>query len=257
MKPEATSQTFSISGGVNIAGIAGLYPKEDEKKSRYTGFELYPYGSYSASWAKEGQPEPEETSRYLLGAFGGYGGLYGFAEGGERFGTLQETYLRQGLMARGIGPLSMFQFSAEESKRGGDDWAVRLNAAARLQLLDYERWKLSVGAGVGGLVTPAPGGAAVPRDYSGEVSFGYYNMPSWSTEKLRTGFDVGFTSRPADPFSAAKGSLFSIRTGVSLLDFIKISVEYHEITGAPVELNLPRSDVRIMISPGPSVFYFK
>ena len=55
----------------------------------------------------------------------------------------------------------------------------------------------------------------------------------------------------------AKGNLFSLKTGVSILDFIRVSVEYHEITGAPVELNLPRSDVRVMIAPGPGIFYLK
>ncbi len=254
---EAKQYSFSLNLGFNIASMADLYPEKEEDKKKYKGFELYPYFSLSHQWPKEGEAAPATRDRWLAGVFLGGEGVYTLIEGGQRIapgGDVQENYFRSGLFLRDLGPLSL-QLSTEHSLRpGSTGLRSRLNAASTIKLLDNKTWQMTVGAMVGGLL---PGGEpAGAVDIGGQFAFYHKYTRAGSPEAFKTGFELGATSRRQDPFDPASPSLFSTSGTLSIFDILKFSLEYHRITGAPLDSELPKEDVRFMIYPGPGIVNF-
>jgi hypothetical protein len=248
--------TLNVTLGANVASIFDLYPKDEKEKEKYKGFELFPYFNLAHSWAKEGQPEPALRTRWLAGAFVGGEGVYTLIEGGQQIGPdgkVAETYAREGLFLRALGPLALLQLTSEQSLRPGDaGLRTRLNAASTIRLLDNETWKLTVGGAVGGVLPKGETPGAV--DVGGQVSFYHQYKPALGGDPLRTGVDFSSTYRPQDMFAAESARLFSLKSSFSLLDYVRLGVEYHNITGSTLDLSLPVSDTRFMLYLGPSIF---
>ncbi|MDX1664724.1 MAG: hypothetical protein R3272_13100 [Candidatus Promineifilaceae bacterium] len=240
--------------GLNIASLADLYPKEAGEKDKYTGFELYPYFSVHHQWGGS-VAEEELDRRWLVGTFIGDKGFYTLIEGGydtrpdER---VAETYMRQALMLRNIGPLNLFQFSHEYSDR--EQLRTRLNAATEVELLDLDEWKLTVGAAAGVLLPPGAAGATWDAAASASLS---YEHDRGGEEPFTSSLSLGTTWRPEDPFDPESARLFSFSGRLNVLDLLMLSAEYHQIDPGPggqLDPNLPTEDLRLMLSPREGLF---
>lgn len=248
--------TFNFTLGANVASMLDLYPKDEKEKEKYKGFELFPYFNLAHSWAKEGQADPALRTRWLAGAFVGGEGVYTLIEGGQQFGAdgkVAETYAREGLFLRALGPLALLQLTSEQSLRPETTGLrTRLNAASTIRLLDNETWKLTVGGAVGGVLPKGSQPGAL--DVGGQVSFYHQYKPQLGGDPMRSGVDISGAYRPQDLFAPESPRLFSLKSSYSLLDYVKLAIEYHHITGSNLDLNLPVSDTRFMLYLGPSIF---
>lgn len=255
---EEKPYAFTMDLGFNIASMLDLYPEDEEQKKKYKGFELYPYFSFGHTWAKEGQAPPPTRNRWLAGVFLGGEGLYTLMEGGQRFapgGERQETYLRQGWFLRELGPLSLLQLDTEHSLRPGEaGFRSRLNAATTIRLLDNDTWQLTVGGRIGGLLPE--GNLPGALDVGGELALHHQYHRAASPEPFKTGFGVSAAYRHQDPFDPLSPRLFSTRGTLSVFDMLRFSLEYHQITGDTVNLDLPGKDLRFMIYAGPGIVNF-
>jgi hypothetical protein len=252
----AKPYTLSLGASANIASALDLYPKDATEKEKYKGFELFPYFSLSHAWAKEGQPDPTLRTRWLAGVFVGGEGVYTLIEGGQQIGQdgkVAETYAREGLFLRALGPLTLLQLTSEQSMRPETTGLrTRLNAASTIRLLDNETWKLTVGAAVGGVLPKGDQPGAL--DAGGQVSFYHQYKPALGGDPMRTGVDLSTTYRPQDLFAPESARLFSVKSSFSLLDYVRLGVEYHQIAGSNLDTSLPGSDTRFMLYLGPSIF---
>lgn len=259
--------TLSMNLGFNIVEAAKLYPEKEEDKAKYTGFEAYPYFSFSRVLKDPtGQAVPDPTvpvvasparSTWLAGVFIGPEAVYTLVEGGQKLGMdskVMETYFRTGLFARDLGPFTMIQATGETSKRPYDpqNFRGRLNAATTIQLVDNNTWQAIVGGNVGYLFPTqgAPGG----WDYGGQVSLYHKYQRTGGLEPLKTGPDLSMTHRQQDPFSMGSPDLWTFKGTLSLFDFVRFSVQYQQVTGDSINTMLPTSDFTFMISPGPGLF---
>lgn len=249
---------LSMNLGFNIASMLDLYPEDEEKKKKYKGFELYPYFSFGHAWEKEGQAPPPTQHQWLAGVFFGGEGLYTLVEGGQRLspgGERQETYLRQGWFLRELGPLSLLQLDTEHSLRPGDaGLRSRLNAATTIRLLDNKTWQLTVGGRIGGLLPER--GLPGALDAGGEISLYHQYHRAASPEPFKTGFGLSAAYRHQDPFDPASPRLLSTKGSLSLFDILRISMEYHQVTGDTINVDLPGKDLRFMIYAGPGIVNF-
>lgn len=254
---------FNLKLGVNIASIADLYPEDEKEKSKYKGFELYPYFNIKHEWA-QGDVAPETKDRWLVGAFVGGAGVYTLLEGGQQTrpdDSVAETYVRNALTFRGFDRLSLLQLSQEYSLRPEQsEFRARLNAAAQVKLVDRKEWEWIVGAGIGGLL---PGeGKPGALDASGSTSFyhKYYQGKKADETPFKTGVTFGSMWRPEDPFNADSSRLFSLSGKLSILDTVIISFEHHQIQpgpgplGAASDASLPTKDNRLMFMLGPGMW---
>lgn len=254
---------FDLKLGLNIASIADLYPEDEEEKKKYTGFELYPYVSVKHEWA-QGETPPTMKNRWLVGAFVGGKSFYTLLEGGQQTkpdDSVAETYVRNALFLRGLGPLSQLQLSQEYSFR--PDVRARLNAAAEIKLVDRKTWESTVGAGVGGLLPGAGQPGAFDAGGGAGLYHKYYQGKRDQEEPFRTGVSLGATYRPEDPFNAESSRLFSLAGKLSILDTVILSMEHHRVQpglgplGAPGDPALPTSDTRFMLMLGPGIWKWK
>jgi hypothetical protein len=55
-------------------------------------------------------------------------------------------------------------------------------------------------------------------------------------------------------FAAESARLLSLKTSMSLLDYVRLALEHHSINGSNLDLNLPAADTRFMIYLGPGMF---
>jgi hypothetical protein len=254
---------FDLKLGLNIASLADLYPEDEEKKKKYTGFEAYPYFSVRHEWA-QGKTAPKLKDRWLVGVFLGSAGIYTVLEGGQQTqpdGSVAESYLRNALILRGLGRLSQLQLSQEFSFR--PDLRARLNAATEIKLVDRRIWESTLGAGIGGLLPDAGRPGAFDAAGSLGLYHKYYQGKGEKEDPFKSGLSLGTTYRREDPFSADSSRLFSVAGKLSILDMVILSLEHHRThpglgpLGAQPDPSLPASDTRFMIMLGPGIWRWK
>ena len=251
LEEEAKGWTMKTSLGLNIAALADLYPKDDKQKAKYKGLELFPHFKSEHAWNR-GEERPEHGTRWLVGFFGGSHGYYGLLQVGQEKDiddVVKDTYLRWGGIVKNLGPLNLAQLTAEHSIRS-DETRHRINAAASITILDRKNWDLSLGASLGVLMPGRESGAA--GDFS--LHTGFYHKYLRHGGVFRTGVDLATTYRSEDPFNPASPRLFSFRGRLKVLDMIGLGIEYHQVTGDRLKLDLPAHDVRIMLYPGSGIF---
>ncbi|WP_153801254.1 hypothetical protein [Foetidibacter luteolus] len=253
--PDAKAPSLNFNLGLNFPSILSLYPKNEEEKKKYKGFELYPFFNFSRNYAKEGQPEPEQKDKYFAGVFVGNKGIYTLVEGGAITGPLgvMEAYGRGGLVLKNMGSLKLFQLDAElDYRKDTDSLRTRINSATEIQILDNKQWQFTVGGMVGGLVPS--GDAKGSFDYGANLTL--YNKQYSADQKdtYRTGIDIGFTNRLQDPFAENSLQLFSLQTKLVFYDMIKVGFQYDKVSGqaapnvfTPIapDANLPGSSVTV------------
>ena len=251
---------FNLNLGLNIVSMADLYPKDEKEKEKYKGFELYPYFTLKHEW-KKGDIQPEVKNTWLVGAFVGTNGFYTLLEGGKQQrpdDKVADAYLRQALMLRGLGRLSLLQLSHEYSDRPDHPKVrARLNAATQIKLLDRKNWESTIGAGVGGLLPS--GNLPGAFDLSGQfvLQHNYFRASKTDDEPFTSSLKLGSMWRNQDPFDAGSPRLFSLSGKLSILDTVIISVEHHRIRAGqqgPLAPNLPTQDIRLMLMFGPGIF---
>jgi len=64
-KDPKVSPTLDVNLGVNIASVASLYPKNEEEKKKYKGFELYPFFNFTRSYAQQVGDGKEQQDKYF------------------------------------------------------------------------------------------------------------------------------------------------------------------------------------------------
>ena len=255
-QPDSLSAQF----GFNIPQTLDRdnYPSEEEEREQYHGLELFPYGYYNWQRQSEDDTAPRDAHRWMAGMFGGYGGVYGLLEGGQRrapAGGSNEDFMRAALHLRRFGPMRSTQVEAEFSNRPEfGSWRPRFSAATDFNILDSNRWNLTAGARLGGLTPSADQGGAL----EGGGALGFHHLTQVGDENdepLRTGVSAEYMNRLQDPFDETSPRLNSLNLGLSFWDVLRFSAGYHNIQGATPDSGMPDSDFRFMLMMGPGMFY--
>ncbi|HEX8180803.1 MAG TPA: DUF4157 domain-containing protein [Pyrinomonadaceae bacterium] len=244
---------YKANLGFNVASTFGL---RDDKTDPRKGMELYPYFNLIHSEFKQTPAPGALQNQWLGGMLLGGDGFYPFLEvgGKETAGGQQaESYQRLGLLLRGLGPLDMLQATGEFDERADsvEKRRERVNLAANFNIADSSRWQFNVGGSVGGLLPE--GDARGALDVAAQAGL-YYKQPGQGSEPVKTGAEVGFSTRLADQFDEKSARLWSGKGSFTIKDLFTISLEYHKVTGEPLNLQLPTEDFRLMFYPGVATF---
>jgi hypothetical protein len=227
------SPALNVNLGVNIASIKSLYPKNEEDKKKYKGFEAYPFFNFTRSYAQATGAGTEQQDKYFAGLFIGDKGVYTLLEGGLITGPLGviEAYGKGGLVLRNFGPLRFLSFDTEiDYKEPTDATRARINSAAQIEIVDNEKWQFVLGGTIGGLVPGA--GAPGALDYGGSISLFAKEYSADKKDVYKTGAEVGFTSRLQDPFDATSRQLFTYKAGLVFGGMVRLGLQYDQISGA-------------------------
>ncbi len=229
-KDPKVSPTLDVNLGLNIASFGDLYPKTDDDKKKYKGFELYPFFNFTRSYAQATDKGTEQQDKYFAGIFIGDKGVYTLMEAGLIKGPLGviETYGKGGLVFKNFGPLRFLSLDAEADQKGSETRG-RINSAAQIQFVDNERWQFIVGGTVGGLLPGAGKPGAV--DYGASASLYYKDYSLDKKDVYKTGAEFGFTSRSQDPFDETSRQLFTFKAGVVFKGIVRLGLQYDQISG--------------------------
>lgn len=231
-KDAKVSPTLDVNLGLNIASLASLYPKSEEEKKKYKGFELYPFFNFTRSYAQQTATGNEQQDKYFAGIFIGDKGVYTLLEGVVIKGPLGviETYGKGGLVLKNLGNLQLFSLDAELDNRDATGATrTRLNSAAQIQFVDNERWQFILGGTVGGLVPGA--GQAGSVDYGASASLYYKNYTADKKDVYKTGGELGFSSHLQDPFDESSRQLFTFKAGLVFKGVLRLGLQYDQISG--------------------------
>jgi hypothetical protein len=248
-----TSPALNVNLGVNIASALSLYPKSDEDKKKYKGFEAYPFFNFTRAYAEATDKGPEQQDKYLVGIFIGDKGVYTIMEAGLIKGPLGiiETYGKGGLVLKNFGHLKLLSLDAEADQREPSNATrARINAASQIEIVDNNRWQFILGGTLGGLL---PGdGKQGGLDYGASASLYYKNYSADRKDIYKTGGEIAFTSRSQDPFDETSKRLFTLKAGLVLKGIVHLGIQYDQISGGgPVntfptvtpDLTLPENNV--------------
>lgn len=229
-KDPKVSPTLDVNLGLNIASFTSLYPKSEDEKKKYNGFELYPFFNFTRSYAQQTATGKEQQDKYFAGIFVGGKGIYTLLEGGVITGPLGtiETYGRAGLVLKNLGKLQFFSLDTEVDNR--DATRERINSAAQIQFVDNEKWQFVLGGTIGGLV-PGAGGAG-SFDYGASTSLYHKDYSADKKEVYKTGGEFGFTSRLQDPFNEASPQLFTLKAGLVFKSVLRLGIQYDQVSGS-------------------------
>lgn len=232
-KDPKVSPTLDVNLGLNIASIASLYPKSEEDKKKYKGFELYPFFNFTRSYAQQTEAGKEQQDKYFAGIFVGGQGIYTLLEGGVIKGPLGviETYGKGGLVLKNLGNLQFFSLDAEiDNREATGATRARINSATQIQFVDNEKWQFVLGGTIGGLVPGA--GATGSFDYGASTSLYHKDYSADKKDVYKTGGEFGFTSRLQDPFNEASPQLFTLKAGLVFKSVLRLGIQYDQISGS-------------------------
>jgi hypothetical protein len=232
-KDPKVSPSLNVNLGLNFASIKSLYPKNEDEKKKYSGFEFYPFFNFTRSYAQATATGTEQQDKYFAGVFIGDRGIYTLFEGGAIKGPLGviETYGKAGLVLKNLGNLQLFSLDAEaDDRQATGATRARINSAAQIQIVDNERWQLIVGGTIGGLIPGA--GKTGSFDYGATASLYYKDYSSDKKDIYKTGGELGFTSRLQDPFDETSKQLFTFKAGLVFKGLVKVGLQYDQISGA-------------------------
>jgi hypothetical protein len=250
-KDPKVSPTLDVNLGLNLASFGDLYPKTEEDKKKYKGFELYPFFNFTRSYAQATEAGKEQQDKYFTGIFIGDKGVYTLLEAGLIKGPLGviETYGKGGLVFRNFGGLRLLSVDAEADQRGSITRG-RLNAATQIEFVDNEKWQFILGGTLGGLFPGAGKPGAV--DFGATASLYYKDYSSDKKDVYKTGGELAFTSRLQDPFDATSRQLFTFKAGLVFKGIVRLGLQYDQISGTgPINtfptlspaLTLPQSNI--------------
>ncbi len=229
---KTTSPSLNVNLGLNIASFASLYPKSDEDKKKYKGFELYPFFNFTRSYAQATSTGTEQQDKYFVGIFVGDKGVYTLMEAGLIKGPLGvvETYGKGGLVFKNFGRLRYLSLDAEADDRTATGKTRgRINSAAQIQIVDNEKWQFALGGTIGALVP----GANTPGslDVGAGASLYYKDYSLDKKDVYKTGLELGFTSRLQDPFDESSKQLFTFKTTLVFKGILRVGLQYDKISG--------------------------
>ncbi|HEY2727117.1 MAG TPA: hypothetical protein VGI61_08095, partial [Parafilimonas sp.] len=223
---------LNVNLGINVASALSLYPKNDEDKKKYKGFEAYPFFNFTRSYAQATDKGSEQQDKYLAGIFIGDKGVYTIMEAGLIKGPLGviETYGKGGLVLRNFGHLQLLSIDAEaDQKEPANSTRARINAASQIEIVDNDRWQFILGGTLGGLL---PGdGKQGGLDYGASASLYYKDYSADKKDIYKTGGEIGFTSRSQDPFDETSKRLFTLKAGLVFKGIVHLGIQYDKISG--------------------------
>jgi len=229
-KDPKVSPTLDVNLGVNVASFGDLYPKTEDDKKKYKGFELYPFFNFTRSYAQATEAGKEQQDKYFAGIFIGDKGVYTLLEAGVINGPLGpiETYGKGGLVFKNFGSLRLLSVDAEADQRGSLTRG-RLNAASQIEFVDNDKWQFILGGTVGGLFPGAGKPGSV--DFGASASLYYKDYSADKKDVYKTGGELGFTSRLQDPFDATSRQLFTFKAGLVFQGIVRLGLQYDQISG--------------------------
>jgi hypothetical protein len=229
-KDPKVSPTLDVNLGLNLASFGDLYPKTEDDKKKYKGFELYPFFNFTRSYAQQTEAGKEQQDKYFAGIFIGDKGVYTLLEAGVIKGPLGviETYGKGGLVFRNFGSLRLLSVDAEADQRGSLTRG-RINAASQIEFVDNEKWQFILGGTVGGLIPGA--GKTGSLDFGASASLYYKDYSADKKDVYKTGGELGFTSRLQDPFDETSRQLFTFKAGLVFKGIVRLGLQYDQISG--------------------------
>jgi hypothetical protein len=231
-KDPKVAPALNVNVGFNVASALSLYPKNEEEKKKYKGFEAYPFFNFTKSYAQASGTGTEEQDKYFAGIFIGDKGVYTLLEGGVIKGPLgvMEAYGKGGLVLKNLGNLKLFSIDVEGDRNilTGTTRA-RINSAAQIEVVDNEKWQFILGGTVGGLIPAATTPGSL--DYGAMASLYYKDYSADKKDVYKTGGELGFSTRSQDPFDETSKQLFTLKAGLVFKGVVRLGLQYDQISG--------------------------
>ena len=230
-KDPKVSPTLDVNLGVNVASFGDLYPKTEDDKKKYKGFEALSFLQFYKIVCTATEAGKEQQDKYFAGIFIGDKGVYTLLEAGLIKGPLGviETYGKGGLVFRNFGSLRLLSVDAEADQRGQANDGAGINAASQIEFVDNEKWQFILGGTVGGLIPGA--GKPGSLDFGASASLYYKDYSADKKDVYKTGGELGFTSRLQDPFDETSRQLFTFKAGLVFKGIVRLGLQYDQISG--------------------------